>query len=141
MRVTSTWIRSAPTQAHVSVALVRVAVALIILMHPLHGYLHPENIPRFGEYLSSLGFPFGGALAWAVLLTQTAASLLMLAGRLVVPACVAHVAVLLTGIVVFHYPLGWYVVGPGEGGMEFSVLMISCLCAVAWAHWPRRRGF
>ena len=104
--MTSTWIRSAPTQAHVSVALVRVAVALVILMHPLHGYFHLENIPRFGEYLTSLGFPFGGALAWAVLLTQTAASLLMLAGRLVVPACVAHMAVLLTGIVVFHYPLG-----------------------------------
>ncbi|WP_269630431.1 DoxX family protein [Pelomonas sp. BJYL3] len=134
------WIRSEPTQAQVSVTLVRWAVALVILMHPLHGYFHAENIPRFGEYLSSLGFPFGGALAWAVLLTQTAASLLMLAGRLVVPACAAHVVVLLTGIVVFHYPLGWYVVGPGEGGMEFSVLMISCLLAVAWAHWPRRRG-
>ncbi len=136
----ATWIRSEPTQAQASVTLVRWAVALIILMHPLHGYFHAENIPRFGEYLSSLGFPFGGALAWAVLLTQTAASLLMLAGRLVVPACAAHVVVLLTGIVVFHYPLGWYVVGPGEGGMEFSVLMISCLLAVAWAHWPRRRG-
>ncbi len=134
------WIRSEPTQAHVSVALVRWAVALIILMHPLHGYLHLDNIPRFGEYLSSLGFPFGGVLAWVVLLTQTVSSLLMLAGRLVVPACLAQMVVLLTGIVVFHYPLGWYVVGPGAGGMEFSVLMVSCLLAVAWAHWPRRRG-
>lgn len=137
----SAWIRTLPTKAEGSVTLIRLAVALIILMHPVHGYFHLENIPRFGEYLSSLGFPVGGALAWAVLLTQTAASLLMLAGRLVVPACAAHAVVLLTGIVVFHYPLGWYVVGPGEGGMEFSVLMLACLAAVAWAHWPRRRGF
>lgn len=137
----SAWIRTVPTKAEGSVTLIRFAVALVILMHPVHGYFHLENIPRFGEYLSSLGFPFGGALAWAVLLTQTAASLLMLAGRFVVPACAAHAVVLLTGIVVFHYPLGWYVVGPGEGGMEFSVLMLACLAAVAWAHWPRRRGF
>ena len=32
--------------------------------------------------------------------------------------------------------LGWFVVGAGRNGMEYSVLLIACLLANAWRWWP-----
>jgi putative oxidoreductase len=133
------WFRSDPALPSPSIDLIRLAVALVILMHPLHGFAHPADIPGFGTFLTSVGFPFGLALAWMVLVTQVACSLGLIVRRWVVPACMGHIVILSVGILVFHAPLGWFVVGPGEGGMEFSVLMISCLVAVLLAHWPRTR--
>ena len=34
---------------------------------------------------------------------------------------------------VFHFPEGWFVVGAGRNGMEYSVLLIAVLAALAWA--------
>lgn len=118
--------------------IVRIGVALVILMHPLHGFLHPEDIGAFGGFLSGLGYPFGVPLAWTVLVVQTACSLLMLVNRLVVPACVGHIVVVLFGLVHVHYRNGWFVVGGGTGGMEWPAILLACLFGVLWAHWPRR---
>ena len=37
------------------------------------------------------------------------------------------------GIVLVHAPSGWFVVGGGRNGMEYSVLLIAVLLAQAWA--------
>jgi len=57
--------------------------------------------------------------------------------RLVVPACIIHMVILCTGIILIHAPEGWFVVGPGRGGVEYSVILVVCLFAVLWAHWPQ----
>lgn len=119
---------------------VRIGVALIILMHPLHGFFHIENIPRFGEYLSSLGYPLGVQLAWAVLLIQTASSLALIFNRWVIPACIGHICVICFGLVHVHLQNGWYVVGPGQGGMEWGFILLVCLFGVLRAYWPRNAG-
>jgi putative oxidoreductase len=129
--------RARPGNAGQGIGIVRIGVALIILMHPLHGFFHAANIPAFGGYLASLGYPFGTALAWTVLLVQTACSLALLGNRFVVPACIGHIVVVTFGLVHFHAPNGWYVVGPGTGGMEWAVILWSCLFGVLWAYWPR----
>jgi putative oxidoreductase len=128
-----------PYNAAAGIGIVRVGVALIILMHPLHGFAHPEGIPGFGEYLGSLGYPFGLQLAWSVLLLQTACSLALVANRWVVPACLGHICVVSFGLVHFHLPNGWYVVGGGgQGGMEWAVILLVCLIGVLLAHWPHK---
>jgi len=43
------------------------------------------------------------------------------------------------GIWISHARHGWFVVGPGENGMEYSVTLIACLSAVLWTYWPRER--
>ncbi|HKJ16853.1 MAG TPA: hypothetical protein VJ984_05875 [Xanthomonadales bacterium] len=43
------------------------------------------------------------------------------------------------GIVLVHAPEGWFVVGLGRNGMEYSVLLIVCLLSNAWLHSPRPR--
>ncbi|MGZ3181580.1 MAG: DoxX family protein [Telluria sp.] len=118
--------------------IVRVGVALIILMHPLHGFYYWQDLaPGFGGYLSSLGYPMGGVLAWLILLTQTACSLALLANRWVVPACLGHIVIVTFGIIHFHRPHGWYVTGPGEHGMEWGFILLVCLFGVLRAYWRR----
>ena len=133
------WYKTNPANLNRGMDIVRIGVALIILMHPLHGYTHIENIPRFGEFLTSLGYPFGTALAWLVLLLQTGSSLALLANRQVVPACIAHIVVICFGLIHVHTKNGWYVVGPGQGGMEWGFLLLSSLFGVMWAYWPEKR--
>jgi putative oxidoreductase len=127
-----------PANQHRGMDIVRIGVALIILMHPLHGYTHLANIPKFGEFLAELGYPFGTALAWLVLLVQTASSLALLANRLVVPACIGHIIVVCFGLLHVHSHYGWYVVGPGQGGMEWGFILLTSLLGVMWAYWPQQ---
>ncbi|MFZ3003059.1 MAG: DoxX family protein [Undibacterium umbellatum] len=133
------WYKTNPANLNRGMDMVRIGVALIILMHPLHGYTHIENIPRFGEFLTSLGYPFGTSLAWLVLLLQTACSLALLANRLVVPACLGHIVVICFGLIHVHAQYGWYVVGPGQGGMEWGFILLSSLLGIMWAYWPKKR--
>lgn len=133
------WYKTNPANPNLGLAAVRIGVALIILMHPLHGYTHIENIPHFGEFLTSLGYPFGLALAWMVLLIQTASSLALLANRFVVPACLGHIIIICFGQIHVHAQYGWYVVGPGNGGLEWGFILLSSLIGVLLAYWPARR--
>jgi putative oxidoreductase len=119
---------------------VRIGVALIILMHPLHGFIHYHDIGLFGQYLGSLGYPFGVTLAWFVIVLQTTCSLILLANRYVVPACAGHIMVITFGLVHFHYPNGWFVVGGGTGGMEWPFILLVCLFGVLLAYWPQNRA-
>lgn len=113
------WLDAPLQDANHGLVIVRIGVALIILMHPLHGFLHPENLPRFGEFLSSLGYPIGTALAWTVIILQAFASIALLLNRYVIAACLVQIVVICFGIVHVHAQYGWYVVGPGSGGMEW----------------------
>ena len=133
------WLVTTSAKPGAGLMIVRITVALIIVMHPIHGLSNPENIVSFGEYLSTIGFPFGVALAWSIIFIQIACSLLLLFDKLVVPACMGHIGILLVGIMLVHYK-GWFVVGGGTNGMEFSVTLIACLSAVLWAYWPRQKS-
>ena len=116
---------------------VRVGSALVLLMHPLHGIFDPAGLRGFGQGLEHLGFPQGLLLVWTLMAVQIACSSALLARRLVVPAALGHIFVLSMGIWISHAPR-WFVVGPGEEGMEYSLLLILCFASVAWAHRPPR---
>jgi len=57
---------------------------------------------------------------------------LLVAGRLVVPLCAWFALQLTAGAVLVHLPAGWFVVGAGRNGMEYAVLLVVLLVAVAW---------
>jgi putative oxidoreductase len=135
------WFHAKPGNTVQGLDIVRVGVALIILMHPLHGYAHYEAVaPGFGGYLSSLGYPMGGLLAWLVLIVQTLCSVALIVNRAVVPACLGHVVIVTFGIIHFHRPHGWYVTGPGEHGMEWGAILLVCLLGVLRGAWQQRRS-
>lgn len=122
--------------ARQGLSVVRLAAAILLIAHPLHGFAHPGNIRGFGQAMEAIGFPFGLFLVWTTLLLQTASSMALVVRRFVVPACLGQIFVLCMGIWIAHAPK-WFVVGPGENGMEYSVLLITCFYGVLLSHWPR----
>lgn len=114
---------------------VRVAVAVLIF---IHGAARASlgGVAPFGGWLETQGFPVGVAFAWAVTIYELIAPILIVLGRFVFWACLGHVFILTLGAIMVHAPAGWFVVGLGRNGVEYSVLLIVCLLAVAWAHRP-----
>ncbi len=120
--------------------IIRIASALILITHPVHGVFDPEGLRGFGEGFNTPRFhhfPYGVPMVWTLMFFQIACCLAMLARRLVVPACMGHIFVLCMGIWISHAPR-WFVVGPGEEGMEYSFVFLSCFLGVLLAYWPRK---
>ena len=133
-----TWFDALPGDASRGLDIVRVMTALNLMAHGVHGLFDPEGVRGFGSYLTSIGFPFGVGWVWAIIVIQISCSVALILRRLVIPACMGHLVILSAGICLDHARHGWFVVGPGENGMEYSVLLIACLVAVLWTYWPRR---
>jgi polyisoprenoid-binding protein YceI/uncharacterized membrane protein YphA (DoxX/SURF4 family) len=129
------WFKTPSSQPGRGLDIVRVATALLLLVHSAFRLIDGDT-NGFGEYLGSI-FPLGVPLAWLITVGTLACSIALLIPRLVVPACIGHAIVLITGIVMIHAKAGWFVVGGGRNGAEYSVLLLSCLFAVAWSYWPR----
>ncbi|MFN8311066.1 MAG: DoxX family protein [Chitinophagales bacterium] len=107
----------------------RVALAMVLLSHSLHGIFTGNDVHDFGAlFLNQVGFaPFGVALAWLVVITQIVSALLLLWGRFIRICAVWNGLILLTGIALVHFREGWFVVGGGRNGMEFSVVLMAIL--------------
>ncbi len=118
---------------------VRIAVALLILIHGSFRMFTGGVVP-FGMWLETQGFPSGYWFALAVTLAELICPILILLRRFVSLCAAVHIFILTLGMVMVHLPSGWFVVGAGRNGMEYSALLILCLSAVAWAYAPLSRS-
>ena len=116
----------------------RLTLAGLIAAHGWARWL-AGGIAPFGGFLEAQGFPAGMLLAGAVTALEIVGSLLLATGRLVFPLSLAFAAIYATGIALVHAKAGWFVVGLGRNGSEYSVLLIVCLLAVGVQH-LRSRG-
>lgn len=117
-------------------AVVRIAVGLLLAVHGWSRVLN-GSVPGFGEWLGSQGIPAGAALAWAISLFEIFGSFCLVTGILVRFVAPVHIAILAGGIAMVHAREGWFVVGGGRNGVEYSVLLIACLSALTWDAWAR----
>jgi len=136
--MTQRWLISPSSRPDRSLDIVRIVVALVLSVHSIFRIIDGD-VAGFGGFLASIGFPLGVALAWFITLATLASSVALIIRRLVVPACICHIIVLLAGIFLDHIHDGWFVVGGGRNGMEYSVVLITCLFAVLWSYWPRKQ--
>lgn len=124
----------------------RLSLAFLVLRVVIAGLLAAHGWARllsgrvepFGGWLDSQGLPFGIGIAAAVTAFEILGTPLLALGRWVTWLCLAWCAVYATGLVMVHLPAGWFVVGLGRNGMEYSALLIVCLGLLAWVHAPRR---
>ncbi|MBI3218505.1 MAG: DoxX family protein [Bacteroidetes bacterium] len=114
-----------------STFLLRIAVAIILLVHSVPGMFN-GGINAFGNlYLDAVGFaPFGLYLAWLIKLSHVAAAVCLIFERFLKWAVGITIAVLVAGIVMIHGREGWFVVGGGRNGMEFNFLLIVALLTI-----------
>lgn len=111
--------------------IIRAAAAGNMLIHGVFR-LTAGLVPPFEEYLTGLGFP--PYLAWAITIFEIVASISIIVGKWVTPLALIFCVQLLAGIIMIHFSAGWFVVGGGRNGMEYSVLMIICLLCTAWVY-------
>jgi putative oxidoreductase len=111
--------------------ILRFAVAFILIMHSVPGMFN-NGIHEFGTlYLNTVGFaPYGVLLAWLIKLSHVVAAVLLLLNKYVKIASIVTIFVLVMGIIMVHYPEGWFVVGGGRNGVEFNFLLIFVLLAI-----------
>lgn len=124
-----------------STFLLRTAVAIILLTHSLPS-IYTGDVNNFGNlYLNSVGFaPIGVPLAWAIKLSHIAAAICLLLDKYIKPAAIVTILVLFTGIVMLHFKEGWFVIGGGRNGWEYSFLLIVVLISIMYPHGFKRRG-
>lgn len=110
--------------------ILRIVLGVIFIAHgipKLSGGIE-ETVGFFG----AIGIPAPVVAAWFIALLETLGGLMLLVGFLVTPVSLLLAAHMLTGIVLVHAPNGFYVVGPGQGGVEFSLLLIASLLALVF---------
>lgn len=131
--------RAHAERLELSLSMLRIGLAVLIFIHGAFRASHWDPyVTGFGDWLSSIGFPYGFYWAAAVTLYELIAPLFIVARRFVTLACLGHIGIIALGMVLVHVPDGWFVVGAGRNGMEYSVLLLIGLVAVAWAHAPKR---
>ncbi|HEY7409586.1 MAG TPA: DoxX family protein [Vicinamibacteria bacterium] len=112
------------------VTLLRLAVASVFVVH---GTTRTAlgTVDDFGVFLAGWGLPAGAAIAWLLTAVEIAGGLALAVGLAVRPLALWFGAQIATGILMVHGKAGWFVVGAGRNGAEYSALIIACLLAVA----------
>lgn len=111
----------------------RLLLACFMAAHGWARLIEGGVIP-FGGWLESQGLPFGVVIAGSITALEILGTPLFAAGRFVLPLALAYSAIYFVGIILVHLPSGWFVVGPGRNGAEYSVLLITCLLLVGIQH-------
>ena len=115
----------------------RIVVAGLLAIHGWYRFTQGGVAP-FGEWLTGQGIPFGPTVAGAVTGWEILATPLLAIGWRVPWLCLVFAAIYATGLAMVHWPEGWFVVGGGRNGMEYSVLLLACLGVLAFTHLPER---
>jgi putative oxidoreductase len=111
--------------------LLRWPVAIILFMHSVPGMFN-DGVNNFGNlYLNQIGFaPVGLYLAWAIKLSHVVCVISLIIDKYIKWPAAITIIILVMGIIMVHYPDGWFVVGGGRNGVEFNFLLIFVLLAL-----------
>ncbi len=112
--------------------LLRVVVSIIIATHGWHRLLEGST-GLFAEWLASQGIPLAIVVAWFVTLTEVVGSPLLALGILRRPLAATYILIYLCGLFMAHLPSGWFVVGAGRNGIEYSTLLITTLIFIGFS--------
>lgn len=110
----------------------RIAVAALLFIHGTYR-VWDGGVVGFGGFLSANHMPFGVVVAGFITTMEVCGTIVLASGRFVRPLALYYAFELTMGIILVHSPNGWFVVGGGRNGMEYSVLLITILLAQAWA--------
>ncbi len=117
-----------------ALTIVRIAAAGNMIIHGITR-LSLGTVSNFDEYLSSLGFP--PYTAWAITFFEILGGIAVIVGKWVTPISIVFCVQLIMGIALVHFSEGWFVVGAGRNGMEYSVLLIICFASTGIANWKK----
>lgn len=102
-----------------------------------HGWarLMADGVAPFGEFLNAQGFPLGFYIAATITAYEMVGTVVLAFGRLVASLSLGYASIYSMGIMLVHAQEGWFVVGLGRNGAEYSVLLIASLLLLTARHW------
>lgn len=115
---------------NLSIALLRMLMGIVFLLHG-SARVYENSFKDFGDFLEGKGFPLGFYLAWVITLFEIIGGIAFFLRRFINLFCIGEIIILLTGIALVHWQNGWFVVGATDGGIEYSVVLIGVLTAIA----------
>ena len=115
---------------------IRIVLAATMFIHGA-SRISFGTVGGFSEFLGSQGIPLGFYVAWGITLFELVGSVLLAAGFYAWIIAVIFVVQLSVGVAMVHYKEGWFVVGHGRNGMEFSAVLIASLLAIAYANYKK----
>ena len=115
--------------------LIRFAAAGNMLIHGITR-LSNGGVNPFDSWLSRFGLP--PFTAWLITAFEIVAAIMIMVNKWVAPLCLVFIVELGMGIFLLHRHEGWFVVGAGRNGMEYSILLIICLAATALVYWKKK---
>lgn len=120
-----------PQLTDLGLLILRGTIGLVFLTH---GWPKLTNgASGTAEFFGQLGIPAPGLTAWFITLLEFAGGIALIVGALVSILSVLFIFHMATGIFLVHLSNGWYVIGPGQGGSEFNVLLIAGLITLLLA--------
>lgn len=109
----------------------KLVTASIFLIHGCFR-IYDGGVNGFGGYLESNGIPFGVLVAWGITLFEIVSFFMIMSGRYVKYFVLGLMVHQTTAIIILHFNEGWFVVGGGRNGMEYSVLILASLFSIWW---------
>ena len=119
-----------------AIVIIRLTVAALLFVHGA-ARISNGTVDDFGGFLGSKGFPLGFYIAWAITLFELVASVMLAVGFYTWVIALLFALELAAGIAMVHWKEGWFVVGAGRNGMEYSALLIASLLAIAYANYKK----
>ena len=119
-----------------SLVLIRVVLAVLMFVHGA-ARISYSIVDDFGGFLGSQGIPLGFFIAWGITLFEIIGSVLLAVGSYTWVIALLFAVELAVGVAMVHWKEGWFVVGAGRNGMEYSALMIASFLAVAYANYKK----
>jgi len=111
----------------------RIVVSLLLIVHGV-ARIYLGIVDDFGEFLTFSYFPLGFYIAWGITIFEIVGGILMAIGFWIKPISLVFSLQLLCGIFLVHLKEGWFVVGAGRNGIEYSVLLIAICLALAYSN-------
>lgn len=109
--------------------ILRITMGIIFITHGL-ARLYYGSVPDFGGFLNAQGLIIGLPLAWIITIGEVICGSLLALRRYVQYCVIFHAAIILGGLIFVHIPEGWFVVGHGSGGVEYSLLILAVLVVI-----------
>lgn len=109
-------------------AILRVVLGVIFIAHGIPKL--SGGLEETAGFFEMLNIPAPLVTAWFIALLETLGGLMLLVGFFVTPVSLLLSIHMFVGIILVHAENGFYVVGEGQGGIAFNLLLIASLLAM-----------
>ena len=113
--------------------ILRVSVAIVFLAHAIVRIVLKSSISTFSLYMENKGFPFPTVTVWMITVFEIAGGIALALGYWVKLLSAGFIVLLTVGVIIIHLSLGWFVGEHGDGGCEYSFILIAALLVIAAA--------